>query len=125
MYCTNLSLFDEGNCDKRAGKFKLVHLTCLLIEFNNVVNFVDSQSYGFKMFSTLNKTSKFLETLRSFYKTFSVHEKRKIMSCSIWKVRVIYKRITGHQRFLSRSWMRRDYELRLLFSHFFAFPQKV
>lgn len=96
MYCTNLSFCNEGNCDKRADKCKLVHLTCLLIEFDNVVNFVDSQSYCIKMFLTLHKTSKFLETLRSFSKPFSVYKKRKIMSCSLWKVRVIHKGITRH-----------------------------
>ena len=72
---------DEGNNDVCAKKRKLFRSTGLTIEFDNVIYVVDSQSCV-KIFTTLAKTAKFLETKGNLYKAFSVHEKRVTTNCN-------------------------------------------
>ena len=67
---------DEGSNDGCAKKCKLFQPTGLAIEFDDVIYAVDSQSCCVKIFTTLEKTAKFLETIENLYKAFSVHEKR-------------------------------------------------
>ena len=74
---------DESNLDERTDKCKLFQLGGLSVEFDNVIYFVDAQSYCNKIFSTLHKTAKFIETSKNLYKSFSVHQKREIMSCYV------------------------------------------
>ena len=80
----------ESNLDDGADKCKLFELSGLSVEFGNVIYFVDAQSYCTKIFSTLHKTAKFIGTSKNLSKTFSVYEKREIMSCGSYIKHVAY-----------------------------------
>ena len=67
---------DEGNNEGCAKKCKLFQPTGRAIEFDNIIYAVDSQSFCVKIFTTLGKTAKFLETIGNLYKGFSVQEKK-------------------------------------------------
>ena len=67
---------DEGNNNGCAKKCKLFQPTGLAIELKNVIYVVDFQPYCVKIFSTLEKTAKFLETIGNLDKVFSVPEKK-------------------------------------------------
>ena len=67
---------DEGNNDSCAKKCKLFQPTGLALESDNAIYVVEFQSYCVKIFTTLGKTGKFLETIGNLYKAFSVHEKK-------------------------------------------------
>ena len=74
---------DQGNNDGCAKKCKLFQPIRITIEFDNVIYIVDSQSYCVKIFTTLGKTAKFLDTIGNLHNAISVHEE---------KVNTIYNR---------------------------------
>ena len=48
------------------------------MKFDDFAYLADSRSWCLKIFASLYHTAKFLTTIGSLFKTFSVHEKKKI-----------------------------------------------